>query len=106
MSITYYSVTDFPYYWLQDLEVQHRNKGNQGTSQRFYYKNIITAFDIETTRIPDIDQSVMYVWQWAFGADKVVIGRTWYDFTLFLGSLKKHLLPKERLLCFIHNASY
>lgn len=106
MSITYYSVSDFPYFWLQDMEVQHRNRGNQGTSQRFYYKNIITAFDIETTRIPDIDQSVMYVWQWAFGPDKVVIGRTWYDFTLFLGNLKKHLLPKERILCLIHNASY
>ena len=106
MSITYYSVTDFPYFWLQDMEVQHRNRGNQGTSQRFYYKNIITAFDIETTRIAAIDQSVMYVWQWAFGADKVVIGRTWYDFTLFLSNLKKHLLPKERLLILVHNLSF
>lgn len=106
MSITYYSVADFPYFWLQDLEIQHRSRGNQASSQKYYYKNILTAFDIETTRITEIDQSVMYVWQWAFGADKVVIGRTWYDFTLFLSNLKKHLLPKERLLILVHNLSF
>lgn len=106
MSIKYYTVADFPYFWLQDLEIQHRKRGNQASSQKYYYKDILTAFDIETTRIPEIDQSVMYVWQWAFGPDKVVIGRTWYDFTLFLGNLKKHLLPKERLLILVHNLSY
>lgn len=44
---------------------------------------IISAFDIETTRLKDIEQSFMYVWQWCFAIDNiayVIIGRTWSDF--------------------------
>ena len=104
--IDYYEVNDFPYYWLGDIDPQPRKKGNQGNSQRYYYKDILTAFDIETTRIPGIDQSVMYVWQWAFGHDKVVIGRTWYDFRIFLQNIRKVLQPKERILCLVHNLSF
>lgn len=104
--IQYYDVNNFPYYWLGDIDQQPRKKGNQGNSQRYYYKDILTAFDIETTRIAEIDQSVMYVWQWAFGSDKVVIGRTWYDFRIFLQNIRKVLQPKERILCLVHNLSF
>ena len=44
------------------------------------YIDIVTAFDIETSRIPEIDNSFMYVWQWAFNTDVVVMGRTWDEF--------------------------
>ena len=41
-----------------------RKKGNQGGKTKHTYKDIISAFDIETTTISEIEQSVMYCWQW------------------------------------------
>ena len=39
------------------------------------YIDVVSAFDIETSRIPDTEESIMYVWQWAFESD-VIVGRT------------------------------
>ena len=54
-------------------------KGNPGGKKR-HYIGITTAFDIETTLIDSVQQSVMYIWQWQFGEDYTVIGRTWDEF--------------------------
>ena len=104
--IKYYTPDTFPVIWLQDIDVQPRNRGNQGSRQLYYYKDILCAFDIETTRITEIDQSVMYVWQWAFGPEKVVIGRTWKDFITFAARIRKAIGKKERLLVLVHNLSF
>ena len=71
------SAAEFPYDWLADIPLVKRKPGNQRTKQRRKYKDLITAFDIETTRLPDIEQSFMYVWQWQFGTNYTVVGRTW-----------------------------
>lgn len=102
MTITY---EDFDYEWLETLPIQKRKKGNQSTSQKYYYKDIITAFDIETTYIEEIDQAVMYIWQWQFGDKCTVIGRTWYDLRLFMEELKERLIDC-RLVVFVHNLSF
>ena len=102
MTITY---KEFDYEWFQDLPLQKRNKGNQSTSQRYYYVDLITAFDIETTYIEEIDQSVMYIWQWQFGDKCTVIGRTWYELRMFLAELKE-ILHDNRLVIFVHNLSF
>lgn len=104
--IEYYTPETFPVSWLHDIDIQTRNRGNQSTRQLYYYKDILCAFDIETTKIPGQDQSVMYVWQWAFGPDRVVIGRTWNDFILFAGKIRKAIKQKERLLILVHNLSF
>ena len=88
------------------IKKQTRKKGNPGTKQQFWYKDILTAFDIETTRIVEIEQSVMYIWQWAFGPDTVVIGRTWDDFTAFKDMIVEALGPTEKLLVYVHNLSF
>lgn len=96
----------FSFAWLKDLKEQKRNPGNPGTRKKIRYKDIITAFDIETTRLEDIEQSIMYIWQWAFGPDLVVIGRTWDEFTLFCNNINNVLKEDERLICFVHNLSF
>lgn len=96
----------FSFAWLKNLEEQKRNPGNPGTRKKIKYKNIITAFDIETTRLEDIEQSIMYIWQWAFGPDLVVIGRTWEEFTEFCDNINNVLKEDERLICFVHNLSF
>ena len=70
------------------------------------YFNIPAAFDIETTLIDSVEQSVMYIWQWQFGEDYTVIGRTWDEF-LDLQKRIKEVLPEDRwLVVYVHNLSY
>ncbi len=51
---------DFPSF--KKLKCQKRFAGNPGTTSKTRYKDVISAFDIETTGLPDIEQSIMYVW--------------------------------------------
>ena len=79
-------------------------RGNPGGKKR-HYIGITTAFDIETTLL-DNAQSVMYIWQWQFGKDYTVIGRTWDEF-LDLQKRIKAVLPVDRwLVVYVHNLSY
>lgn len=80
-------------------------RGNPGGKKR-HYIGITTAFDIETSLLDDINQSVMYIWQWQFSTDVTVIGRTWDEF-LDLQKRIKAVLPEEKwLVVYVHNLSY
>ena len=98
-------INNFDYVWFDHIPQQKRNKGNQASTQKYYYKDIITAFDIETTYIKSIDASVMYIWQWQFGDYCTVIGRSWYELREFLDNLKE-ILGDDRLVVFVHNLSF
>ena len=78
-----------------------RKQGQRGT---MVYADCVCSFDIETTRIQEREQSIMYVWQWAI-EETVIYGRTWEQFRKFLRLLKERL-GDMHLMCFIHNASY
>ena len=56
-----------------------RKAGNPGGTQnrKLHYKDVIAAFDIETTRLPVIGRSIMYVWKLHLGGIGTIIGRTW-----------------------------
>lgn len=105
MSVTI-APEQFNFEWLKNIKVQTRSVGNQGTKKKMYYKNIITAFDIETSRIKDIEQSIMYVWKWQFGLDYTVKGRTWSQFITFCEGIKNVIKSGEFLCTFVHNLSY
>ena len=97
---------EFPLAWYNLLGWQKRRAGNQGNKRRPRYRDIVTAFDIETTRLPDIEQSVMYVWQWCFGSEFCVVGRTWDEFLWFVEQLTAHFDSEDRLVVYVHNLSY
>jgi hypothetical protein len=67
--------------------------------------DLVTAFDIETTYLKEVDQSVMYIWQWQFGDVCTVIGRSWFELKQFMRKLQ-NVLIKDRLVVFVHNLSY
>ena len=73
------------------------------------YVDAIAAFDIETSRFPEVEQAAMYVWQFCIdfpdGSDLVIIGRTWRQFKHMLGMLQVQLKGRH-LLIYIQNASY
>lgn len=102
----YITFDKFNVEWYENIPLQKRKKGNQSTSQKYYFKDIITAFDIETTYIKEIDNSVMYIWMWQFGPDITVVGRTWYEFLKFIRILLEHTADDERLVVFVHNLSF
>lgn len=79
------------------LKRTRREKGKQ-------YLNCVAAFDIETSRLKEIEQSVMYIWQFQL-EDQTVIGRTWEEFRTFLLNLRKYLIG-SCLVVYVHNLSY
>lgn len=91
--------------WLQKIKAQVKGKGNPGTKKKIKYKNLICAFDIETTRIEEIEQSVMYVWQFQIGKEFTIIGRTWEQFTSLCERISS-VMNGEYLCVFVHNLSY
>lgn len=91
---------------LKELPVQSKKKGNPGTKSKIKYIDCVNAFDIETTRIKEIEQSVMYIWQWHFDQLGTVIGRTWDEFTELCTSIAKELPEDVYICCHVHNLSY
>lgn len=71
---------------------------------RYQYNAQVCAFDIETTALPEIEQSVMYIWQFAI-EDYVVIGRTWEEFKTLVKWLNT-LSKGRRTVVYVHNLSY
>ena len=68
------------------------------------------AFDIETTRLEDIEQSIMYIWQFSilFLDDlhiDTIIGRNWSEFELFIDNLMNDDNYAYYMI-FVHNLSY
>lgn len=84
-----------------------RKKGNQSTTKRRKYKDIVCAFDIEATTLEECDQSVMYIWMLQIGLEnETITGRTWDDFILTLQALSEQLEDDEWLVIYVHNLSY
>ena len=77
----------------------------RGQKTKVVYTESLAAFDIETTRLPEIEQSFMYVWQFAIDLNLVIMGRTWEEFTHMLTELKTRL-GNMRLLVYVHNLSF
>lgn len=89
------------------LPTLKRNSGNPGGTQnrKLHYKDIIAAFDIETTRLPEIEQAIMYVWQLHLDGIGTIIGRTWDELWALLKQFRDEL-QKETVCIFVHNLSY
>lgn len=96
-------VWDVDYYPFEKLSFTPLPR-RQGETGRFYYADVVCSFDIETSRLEEYEQSVMYVWQFAIGYD-VIIGRTWDQFKNMLHKIKRRL-GDLHLVVYVHNLSY
>lgn len=87
--------------------IQKRNRGNPAGSARVKYKDVVLAFDIETTRLENIEQSFMWVWMLQVGLDVTVVGRTWEQFTALIDLFCQQCDgPNVKFVCYVHNLSY
>lgn len=100
------SVQEFNEFEFKNLPLQRTGRGNRGTKRKTRYKDIVTAFDIETSKVPGRDEAVMYIWQWAFDEEEVVMGRTWQEFHQLCRILEKTLNEHEALVIYVHNLSF
>lgn len=88
------------------IPVQPRRRGNQGTKKKRYYKDIICAFDIETTRI-DEKHSIMYIWQFQLGLrGDTIIGRSWKECMRWFRTLAESCNDNEYYVIYVHNLSF
>ena len=94
-----------------------RQQGKRAGKDKRKYINTISAFDIETTRIPTIDNSVMYIWQWHFrNLDKedegiTIFGRTWQEYLDTCAQIKSWISKLQEkdpvyMVRLVHNLSY
>lgn len=95
------------YFFLPQFKRLKPKIGNPGGKTKKKYADLISAFDIETTKLyryPDGYLSFMYVWQWCID-DIVIVGRTWNEFLDFVSELSG-LLKNLTLVVWVHNLSY
>ena len=74
--------------------------------KQYFYKDIVCAFDIETSRVPGTDDSVMYIWQFQIDTQCTVYGRTWEQFKDFIEYLESCLDLQEAIVVYVHNLSF
>lgn len=84
-----------------------RPQGNNGTKTKREFLDIITAFDIETSRVPNHEQSVCYHWQMQIGLESDTIrGRELWQFRSMLDKFVKVIPKGKTLIIYVHNLSY
>lgn len=88
-------------YDLPEFTPAVKPKGYRG---KLRYNEQLCAFDIETTALPELQQSIMYIWQFAI-EDYVIVGRTWEQFRVLVNWLNK-VSHGRRIVCYVHNLSY
>lgn len=96
-------IEDFNYDQLADLMIIPKIPRKKSSKN---YLDIVTSFDIETTRLPDIEQSFMYIWQFQYGLNQTVTGRTWEEFFSFLQKIADHIRDVSWLVVYVHNLSF
>ena len=82
-----------------------KRKGGSKRGDKKTYKELVCAFDIETTRIAEIDQSIMYIWQFQVDEICTVYGRSWDEYQAFVAQICE-ALGDDYLVVYVHNLSY
>lgn len=99
------SVSDLDYSIFKKFKPCRNPRGNPHRSKVKKYLDCICTFDIESTRLPDIEQAVMYIWQFNINDQVTVIGRTWPDFFDMLQKIKG-VIGNYWLVLYVHNLAY
>ena len=80
-------------------------RGNPGRRNKPILLDCVCCFDIETSYLPDLDQSIMYIWQFQLGP-YTIIGRTWDEFLTLIQRIRDSIGKPERIVCYVHNLSH
>lgn len=100
------NVKEFNYAIVAALPDLPRKAGNQGTRARRVYKDVVCAFDTETSYIKEADAQCLYIWQFQLDEALTIIGRTWKEFLQFAEGINAVLPDGVYLVTYVHNLSY
>ena len=100
------NVKEFNYNIVAALPDLPRKAGNQGTRARRVYKDVVCAFDTETSYIKEVDAQCLYIWQFQIDEAITIIGRTWKEFMQFAEGINAALPDGVYLVTYVHNLSY
>lgn len=100
-----YSIQTYPWNAFYKKQILKHGKGETRSQRRKDYVDTIVTFDIETTALDDIKQSVCYIWQCCIDGD-IIIGRTIESAKTLFDNMCRYLDDKTQVLCFIHNLAY
>lgn len=111
MSMNQNSVKEVPRECISDIIKSipiARNYSKRKKADKTLFRNCMCAFDIETTYLDDVEQSIMYIWQFAVMDLRneniwYCFGRTWEQFTKLLDSFYHEGIT---VLVWVHNLSY
>lgn len=92
------------YNW-DEFPTEVLKKGHKKRANKKYLKNY-GAFDIETTNIDELLQSVMYIWQFQIDSNTTIIGRTWEEFQQFFQQLNDKIPSDAMYVVLVHNLSF
>ena len=86
------------------------NPGKKKKMQRAYH-DVLSAFDIETTNMDDLEQSFMFLWQWHFrslssGEMITVYGRMWEEWYDCCDTICGVIPPDHAIVVLDHNLSF
>lgn len=93
---------EFNFNLLSELPIIERKKKKDSRK----YLDVVCAFDIESTRLVEIEQAVMYIWQMQFGNDITIVGRTWEEYFNFIQKIADYIRDIAYLVIYVHNLSY
>lgn len=101
-----YTVETFPFELIAQAKHVKRKRGNNGGKSKRDLKDLVCAFDIETSNIPNIDQASMYIWQLQVDDLGTIIGRTWDEYLQLLERVCDLLGENESIVFYVHNLSF
>ena len=107
----FYNINTFPYHKLFNIPNVKRPVGNNaGRQHEKKIKDMVITFDIETTRIPEIEQAVMYHWQCCILLSLeeyyICCGRQWETWLKFTEKILSLYPEDEKIVIWDHNLSY
>lgn len=102
---TVLNVSEFDYGIFAKMKTQRAPRGNPHGRKKQRYMNAVCAFDIETSTLPDMEQSIMYIWQFQVDDICTVYGRTWEEYFAFMRKVREEIRPNA-LVIYVHNLSF
>lgn len=101
-NINIIDINEYDYSKFKNMKTVKKIQGRNHNKNK--YCATFLTFDIETTRIAEIEQSFMYIWQ-CYDGEVCVVGRCWEDWFRFLDNIKKYLGSKK-VVVYVHNLSF
>lgn len=99
------NVNDLDYSVFSILKTAAPPRGNPHGRRKEKYLRSVCAFDIETSNLPDMEQSIMYIWQFQLDELLTIYGRTWDEFIIFLQKVKQQI-GNNVMVIYVHNLSF